>query len=192
MFAVHRLWGARDGGVDRVTEPIDDGINRCSVTDERRCDQDMIAGAAVRGPAHRVDQQIALHGLGLYPHVYPALGLEWPLIRALGYELDAPEQAPTAYITDERMSVEARVQGVAKLRAPRAHAIEQSGASHCLLHGQRRRARQRVADIRMAVLEAGRAMGEGVEYGRADKHRAHWRIAAESMRNTPSPPTASG
>ena len=138
----------------------------------------MIAGTAVRGSAHRVHQQIALHGLCLYPHVYPALGFEWPLIRAIGHELDAPEQPATAYITDERMGVEARVQGAAKLCAPRAHAIEESLTSDRLLYGERRRARQRMADIRMAVLEAARAMGEGVENRRADKHRANRRIAA--------------
>src|SRR6266446_497264 len=111
----HRqLRAARGRGIDRVAKPLDDGIDGGGIADERRCQKDVIAASAVRRSAHRVNEELALHGLGLYPHMRAALGLERSLRRTIGHQLDTPEQATTADVTDKRMPIEARMQGGAE------------------------------------------------------------------------------
>jgi hypothetical protein len=70
-----------------------------------------------------------------------------------------PRKATAAYIADERMGIEKRACKAPPSCAPRARTQSKSLTSHRLLHGQRRRARQRMANIRMAMLEAARSRG---------------------------------
>src|SRR5216110_20809 len=84
---------AADRGIDRVAQPLDDGVDLLRVDDERRRDQRMIAARAVDRAARRVDHEAARHSLALHPRIKLEFRIEWRFRRAVFDELDCPEQA---------------------------------------------------------------------------------------------------
>ena len=79
---------------------------------------------------------------------------------AVGDQLDALEQAAPAHVADEGMIAEALLQPAGEMRALHADIGEQIVAADDPLHGERRRAGERMAGIGVAVLESARAVGD--------------------------------
>ena len=85
------------------------------------------------------------------------LRVERLLGAAVGDDLDALEEPAAAHVANERMIAKAILQAPRQIRALPAHIGEQVVAANDLLHGQRRRARKRMAGVGMAVLEGAGA-----------------------------------
>src|SRR5438445_7307059 len=97
----------RQSGVDRRSELVYDLVDMPLFDDERRCNKDVVAAAAVDGAPHRIDEQPTLHRFALDPRVQAQGGIERRLARAIGDQLDAAEQAPAADIADMGMIAKA-------------------------------------------------------------------------------------
>ena len=89
-----------------------------------------------------------------------ALRIERFLGAAVGDQLDALEQAAPAHVADKGMIAEALLQPARQMRALRADVGEQIVAADDALHGERRGAGQRMADVGVAVLEDAGAVGD--------------------------------
>src|SRR6476659_1495503 len=74
---------AADRGIDRVAEPLDDGIDLLRVDDERRREQHMIAARTVDRAAGGIDHQAARHRLALDARIELELRIERHFGRAV-------------------------------------------------------------------------------------------------------------
>src|SRR5688572_31478778 len=118
----------------------------------------MVAAHAVERAAHRVAEKPQLHGFGLDPCVDLARGIERLLAGAILHQLDAPEETAAADIADVRMRLEPTAQTRFEAARESAHAFDQSAFGESPLHGERRRACDRMADVGVPVLKEARAL----------------------------------
>ena len=86
--------------IDRIAEPLDDGVDLIFADNEGRRDQRMIAARAVNRAAGRIDQQAACHSLFLDARVQLRLRLERRFRAAIRDELKRLKQPATANIAD--------------------------------------------------------------------------------------------
>src|SRR6516162_7525328 len=98
--------GLRSCRVDRFAETFHDRVDGGPIDDEGRRNQHVVAADPVRRPSHGIDQQPTRHRFALDARVQPQFRVEWLLAAAIGDELDALEQAASAYVTDEGMIAE--------------------------------------------------------------------------------------
>ena len=92
-----------------------------------------------------------------------SFGSNGSLAVAIGDQLDGLEQAAAAHIADEGMIAEPLLQPPREIRALHAHVRQQIVAADHPLHGERRRAGERMAHVGVAVLEDARAGGNRLE-----------------------------
>src|SRR5437660_12435364 len=149
-----------DAGVDGAAESIDDLIDVEFADDERRREQHVIALHTVDRAAHRVAEQALAHRRGLYLRMQPRLGIERLLGLAVCDELDAGEKTASANIADVRVCIELRMERAKEVRTTAAHCIEQTVPFDHLLDGKRGGRSDRMADVRMAVLERAAAVAQ--------------------------------
>src|SRR4029450_6172760 len=121
--------------------------------DEGRREQDVIAGAPVERPAHRVRHQPARHAFALDAEVELQRRIERGFGHPITDELDAEKKSAAANVADVRMVAEALGEARRQRGTARADLGEESVALDDLLHGERCRASDRMAEIRVSVLE---------------------------------------
>ena len=100
------------------------------------------------------------------------------LARTVGDQLDSPKQAATAEVADMGMIAEARLKRLLKVGAACAHRVEQAIALDHLLHRQGCCGRDRVADVRVTVLEGATAIADRRDDALMGEQRADGLIAA--------------
>src|SRR5579864_4569999 len=107
--------------IDGVAEPFDDGVDQRLVDDEGRRQQDVVAGNAFDGSAHRVDHEASRHRLALYARMQLQLRIEGLLAVAIGDKLEALKQAASAHVADEGMVAEPLVEPARQISALAAY-----------------------------------------------------------------------
>ncbi len=159
-------------------QPRDDDVQMGFLDDEGRREQDMVATPAVDGSAHRIGHQPACHCLALHPRVQLRCGIEGRLRRPVAHQLDSAEQPPAAQVADVRMTAESHLEPRHELRAALADTGEQPVALDNVLHGQRRRACNRMAEVRVPMLEEPAALRHCIDDPLLGQQRADRLIAA--------------
>src|SRR5690606_4065695 len=152
-----RRSGRVAGSLDRAAQLVGELVELGFGDDVGWRDQDVIALHAVDRPAHRIAQEALLQALGLHPRMDTQRGIERAPGRAVLHELDAPEKAAAADVAHVRVLLQAIAQARFQRRRQRAHALDQAALDESALHGESGGARDRVADVGMAVLEEARA-----------------------------------
>ncbi len=103
--------------------------------------------------------------------------IERRLARAVGHELDAPEEAAAADVAHMRVAAECLGQHGAECHAVVAHLGNEAVAPDHLLHRERRRAGHRMAEVGVAVLEEAAALRHGIDDLSLRQHRANRLVA---------------
>ena len=106
------------------------------------------------------------------------LGSNGSLAAAILHQLDGLEQPAAAHVADVMMVAEALVQAPHQGLALRLDIGQQIVAPDDALHGERARARQRMAQIGVAVLEEAGTLFEGLEHLLANENGPDRREAA--------------
>src|SRR5688572_14579469 len=169
---------ACDGGVRRCRERVHDFRDVSFADDERRREQHVVAALSVYRAAHRIAHYAARHGFALYGLVELQRRREGLLGRAIGDEFDGDEEAAAPDISDVRVIRQPGVQCAAQRQPLFQHVVEQSFLAHGTLNGERRSARDRMAEIRVTVLKKPAAVADRVEYLTRHQGRAYRLIAA--------------
>src|SRR5262245_13885537 len=113
----------------------------------------MVADAAVHRAAHRIAAEPELERPRLDPRIELLRGIERRARRAVGDELDCPEQAAAPDVADVTVIAETFGEPALEPSAAFLHPVQQLLLVDDLLHFQRGGAGHRMAQIRMAVLE---------------------------------------
>lgn len=121
-------------------------------------EQHVVALAAVDGAAHRIDHQPARHGFALDTRMQRERGVEGLPGCPVLHELDAHEKAPAPDVAHLRVAAQRALEPFAQAGALFAHARQQAVAADHVLHGERCRAGDRMAQIGVAVLEKAAAL----------------------------------
>ncbi len=147
-----------DRGIDGRTESLDHCFQLGLAGNEGRRQQDVVATLAVDRAAHRVDHQTTRHGLLLDSRVQLARRVEGRLAAALVHQLDAAKQTAAAQLAHMRVSAERGLQRAGQELTVVAHFVHQAIARYHFLHGQRRGAGHRMAQVGVAMLEEAAAL----------------------------------
>src|SRR6266481_9500373 len=142
--------------VYRRAEPVDDHVDVVWRRDVGRCEQDMVAAAAIHRPAGRITGETTFERGGLDPLVEFEVGIERRAAAAIGDQFDGLEQATPADIADMPVIAEALGQPMLELAAENPDPIEQFVFIDDPLHLERRGAGEGMREIGMPVLESPR------------------------------------
>src|SRR6266851_10471041 len=167
-----------DSGIDGFSQPLDDGVDRAAVDNERRRQQHVVAAVAIDCSSHRINHQSARHRFALDPRIHFALRIERFLGSTVGYNLEPLKQPAAAHVADKRMIAEPLLQPPRQMRALRPDIGKQTVAADDPLHGKRGRAGERMAGIGVAMLESAGAFRDGLEDALLQQYRADRYIAA--------------
>src|SRR5882672_1806908 len=135
-------------------EPVDHHVDVFGCRDVGRCQQNMVATAAIRRAAGRITGEAVFERGGLDPLVELEAGIERLAAGAIGDELDGLEQAASADVADVPVIAEALRQSSLEVSAEIPDPLEQFLFSNDPLHLKRRRAGEGVREISMSVLES--------------------------------------
>ena len=115
--------GACNGGIDCVSQPLDDCVDRAAVDYEGRRKEDVVSAHAVDRSAHRVNHQSACHGFMLDPRTQLVGWIKRLFATAIGYDFNASQQAAAAQVTNKRMIAEPLVEAARKIRPVGARSL---------------------------------------------------------------------
>src|SRR5437867_1783093 len=125
--------------------------------DERRREQDVIASPPVDRASHRVGHEAAGHTFTLDAEVELQRGIERFLGCPVADDLDAEKKAAAADVADMRMVAETRGEPRGERCTEHAYFGEEAVALDDFLHGERRRASDRMPEIGVPVLKESSA-----------------------------------